>query len=952
MYGSESLSWVAKRSGAYLIRISSVNKKAAPGAYEVIVDAPRAARPEDEVRIAAQRHVVTGNDYYEARKLHQAFDEFSNAKRLWQQIGDRVQEAVATNHIGHVLSDMGDAQKALAQHKEALSISQSVNDRFEEAAALNGLGWNYYVIGENQAALNYYRQALSLRRSVGDRQGEAVVLRDIGAYYRDLGESQKSLDSLSQALSISRDIGDGQSEGGTLLVLGDIYRSLNDAGTALAFLKQALNRSREAKDAKLEIDVLSAMGDVYRSLGDTPNALAVLDRAVRQNKSLGDQRGLAQRFYDMGGLYASQGDRAGALDYYQRALSINQKVGDHRGQVKVLYTMGVILRLSHRHQQALRVLRQTLTLSRVTSDRRTEANTLYLLAQVTREQGDLRESLNLIRDALEIADSLRYSIGGQTLRASYFAAVQEYYEFYIDLLMGLHKLHPDQGFAQAALEANESARVRSLLETLTDARVAGHETAGRGSLRETSLPRILTVKEIQEQIVDDDTVLLEYALGIERSFLWAVTPDSVRVYELPGRSEVEISAKKVYQLISTHTSLPSEGSSEYGALAAARDEAYLAEADDLSRMLFGPVAEHLGSKRLLIVGQGALQYIPFEVLPAPKTSGTEKEPRLLINDHEITYLPSASALALLRREAADRKPASKAIAVIADPVFQDDDPRVRDSSDAGRLASTVKPNNPLPRLPASRWEAEEILASTPPDQRMAAFSFAANRHMAISGELAKYRIIHFATHGIINNEHPEQSAIMLSLVDEQGQQQNGSLQLRDIYNLDLPADLVVLSACNTALGKDIKGEGIVGLTQSFMSAGARGVVTSLWKVDDRATADLMARFYKNMLRDGLTPAAALRKAKVQMSREGRWRHPYYWAAFILQGDGNQNVLPLSRETDPDSYLYVIVLLPIGFAFVGVSLRRWYKKSNGKSKALTLVYQHTSAVNSSHNKSDT
>ena len=188
------------------------------------------------------------------------------------------------------------------------------------------------------------------------------------------------------------------------------------------------------------------------------------------------------------------------------------------------------------------------------------------------------------------------------------------------------------------------------------------------------------------------------------------------------------------------------------------------------------------------------------------------------------------------------------------------------------------------RLPFSRDEAKSILAMVPARSRMRALDFQASLSNALDPQLSEYRIVHFATHGLLNSEHPELSGIILSLVDEAGRPQEGFLQLHEIYNLNLPADLVVLSACQTGLGKEIKGEGLVGLTRGFMYAGAARVTASLWKVDDVATAELMRGFYRGMLAEGLPPASALRAAQVNMWRQKRWRSPYYWAAFVLQGE--------------------------------------------------------------------
>src|SRR5262249_8471085 len=320
----------------------------------------------------------------------------------------------------------------------------------------------------------------------------------------------------------------------------------------------------------------------------------------------------------------------------------------------------------------------------------------------------------------------------------------------------------------------------------------------------------------------------------------------------------------------------------------------------LGQVLIKPVSALLGKKRLLIVADGALQYIPFATLPS---SGND--PKSLIVEHEIVTLPSASSLAALRRELAGRVPAPNIVAVLADPVFENNDVRVKpddlkpptiasiqttrsgDERSVFRSAQEVGAIDAwqrFHRLIFTRREAEEIMAFSTDKTGFKALDFSANRATAISSNLSQYRIVHFATHGLLNSQHPELSGIVLSLVDERGHPQDGFLRLHDIYNLKLAADLIVLSACQTGLGKEVKGEGLVGLTRGFIYAGAPRVVASLWKVDDRATAELMKLFYQRMLSDGLRPAAALRQAQLALLQQKRWAAPHYWAGFVLQGE--------------------------------------------------------------------
>src|SRR6185436_2255960 len=249
----------------------------------------------------------------------------------------------------------------------------------------------------------------------------------------------------------------------------------------------------------------------------------------------------------------------------------------------------------------------------------------------------------------------------------------------------------------------------------------------------------------------------------------------------------------------------------------------------------------------------------------------------------------------LRRERAGRRPPAGLVAVLADPVFGRDDPRLGRGILASSQPAAGRPRglesvaqaaglDGFPRLPASRREAELILRSVPPEESLRAFGFDASRERVLAGALEPFRIVHFATHGLIHPEHPELSGIVLSLLDTHGRQRDGFLRLHEIYDLHLEADLVVLSACRTALGQEIRGEGLSGLTQGFFHAGASRVVVSLWGVDDEATAELMGRFYHGLLRQRLPPGQALRAAQLALAADSRRSSPYFWAGFTLQGE--------------------------------------------------------------------
>ena len=656
--------------------------------------------------------------------------------------------------------------------------------------------------------------------------------------------------------------------------------------------------------------------------------------------AVGDRSGEANTLNNIGLVYSELGEKQKALEYYSQSLPLSHAVGDRSGEANTLNNIGLVYSELGEKQKALEYYSQSLPLSRAVGDRSGEANTLINIAYVKATQGNLTEALTNIEASLKIIESLRTKVASPELRTSYFATVQNYYEFYIDLLMQLHKTQPKSGYDTKAFEASERSRARSLLELLQEANAdirqgvapellqkerslqqqldaqekrrievlnrPNHIPAQEAELEQqrqtliaqyqdiqtqirTTSPRYaaltqpqpLTLTQIQQQILDENTILLQYSLGKYRSYLWAVTKTSITSYELPKAADIEKVARNFRDTVTNrlYRNIPNK----------------VAEANNaLSQIILQPAAAQLGQKRLLIVGDGVLNYLPFAALSLPRKSGENANPPLIV-DHEIVLLPSASTLGILRQNYSDRQAPTRTLAILADPVFSGNDERVKNSSSATTQQAVESANPGLSRsrgdnggqfnrLKFTRQEAQIIKALVPANSRTESFDFEASRATATSPNLSQYKIIHFATHGLVNSTHPELSGVIFSLVDEKGKPLNGFLRLTDIFNLKLAANLVVLSACQTGLGQNIQGEGMVGLTRGFMYAGAQRVVVSLWSVDDEGTATLMSSFYQGMLQKGLTPAAALRAAQLELWKESKWHSPYYWAAFTLQGE--------------------------------------------------------------------
>lgn len=789
----------------------------------------------DRLWEAATRNEI-GLDLWLLGRMDEARASFEAALAIQREIGDRYGEAVSLSNLCASDLPRGRLKEAVACYDEALPRLREVKAATLLGSALTSSARALDILGEPEPALLRYQEALALVRSVGDRTGEARALNNIAVLYRKLGSFQDALESYGQALETVTALQDRRWQARVLHNLGTIYQGLGEPQEALQRYEQALALWRASGDKEGEASTLTNLGRVHSLLGDPRRALSFHEQALALQTAAGDRRGMGITRAQIGRAQAALGETDAALASFDAALGDLRTVGDSLYEAETLRSLGEVQGGAGKVDAALVSFRQALGLAQDSRIPVSEAGTLCSLARLERDLKRTAEARDHAAAAVEIVETLRTRIDDPDLRSSFAATLHEAYELLIDLLVRLHRAEPGAGLDRAALEAGERARARTLLELLAEAGVEEHGAAPIGSM------------EIQE-LLDPDTLLLSYSLGDAASHLFMVTPASLEIIDLPPRRTIEEAARRVHGRLSAYD--PAERAAD------------AAEAAELSRLLLAPVADRLGAKRLVIVADGALHYLPFGALPALSVSGGGA-PVPLSQDHEIVSLPSASALALLRREQAGRQAAPRLAAIVADPLFA--------------------PTDSFARLPASRQEAEAIAALVTTDQTRLAIGADASLDEVRGDHLAGFRTVHFATHGVIDAEHPAQSGLALSTVDSQGRPREGFLHLRDIYDMRLDAGLVVLSGCRTALGREVRGEGLSGLTQGFFHAGAARLVASLWKVEDRATAELMTRFYRAMWVEGLAPAAALSAAQLSLRQERRWRDPYFWAGFVLQGD--------------------------------------------------------------------
>ena len=928
----------------YFIRVGATESAKRRGHYTIRFVEAHAATEQDSARVDAERAYERGCELTQ-RRLPGVYDEalrtFSNALATFKTVGDRQGELHTMIEIAGIQSELGRGAESLSLAKDAERLARDVGDA-SLAPAIHRQGGAFLRLGDLPAALKAFGDAAAAAQAVGDRKFEAFAANDQATIYGRMGDAEQAIERSEYALQLMKAVGYSGIDAALWNNIGISYKNLGQFQKSLDAYAEALERLRPGRDSDARIVILNNMGNLERLLGRPAQALPLHEQALTLARQAGSRDQEARSLNTIGLTHYALGDYQSALDYHVRALAIRQETNDLAGQGASLNGQAKALHKLSESARAVDILNEALALRRRINDPYGELDSLSDLAVIERDRGNLATAIEHVRAAVNLEETLRARITSPDVRTTFRAAEEDKYELFIDLLQQAHAKDPGGGHDHEALTISERARSRVLLESLLDARVDLREgiepallererrlqkqlsdtssqlsralaRAGvdgtqalskrfddlnqqyedveadirRQSPRYAAImqPHPATAVEIQNTALDDDIVLLEFALGEERSWLFALTRDGLTSAELPPRRTIDAAARAFYDRLSARQHQRGEIPEAHQRRVAAADAALPKTGQTISEMLLAGIADRLAgewrSKRLAIVPSGSLDSLPFGALPLPGGAKTPRTAPVRLGDrHEIVTIPSASVLLALRQDTAGRQPARRSVAMFADPVFDASDPRVTQK----RLASV---RNPLTRLPFSRQEAASIAAiakAADPEGVLLATDFAASRSAVLDPAIGDYRILHIATHGIVDTERPAQTALIFSLLDERGETRDGYVRMGDIYNLRLGADLVVLSACQTALGTAFKGEGLIGLARAFMYAGAPRIVASLWEVSDVATAELMTRFYRLMLQENQRPAAALRAAQREMAKDPRWASPYFWGGFVIQGD--------------------------------------------------------------------
>jgi len=932
-HGAELVLAVAERAGEYELTVRG-GGASRPGRYAVRIDILRPATPRDRRAAAALlRHAAAAGLSGEARA-----ERLAESLAAWRELGEAALEADAARHLAEDAFRRKDRAEAAARFRDVAEAYERGGERRPAARARLSLGDTLAAQTLAEKAVAEYRIALGLAEGLDDPALEARIHHGIGRALKNQGDLQSALDHYEAALR--RFPAADRFRPYTLHELGVLLaRYLGQEPRGRRLLRSALE-AWPAESARLRAFTLNQLGQLAYERGEPEAARRHFEEALGPGAESEACDSAVTR-----ARLALVEQAEGVPDAADRRLAEAAAALGGRScpaQEATVSLLGATVAEERGDGEAARArYRRSLELYADWGDRVGQAQSLAGIARAERALGRPGPALAASGRALAILEGVRPTVLREDLRTSFFAGAQDVFDLHIGLLIA-------EGRAAEAWVVAERARAQALRDLLAEAGAGVRAAADPGLVvRERALQRRLNeleasrlgpvgetigrdaaelralggridaavaeLERVRGEIrrrdpgaaaapdpgaisldelrgaLEPGALLLEYRLGAAESHLWAVSGDAVEAFPLPARRAVEAAAREA---VTGLRSLRFQTGRNPQA------------ACELSAMLLGPVAGRLGGRALTVVPDGVLETVPFAALPDPAAgaAGCPGAPPL-VTAHAIGHLPSVATLATQRRRLAGRRPAAGWLAVIADPVYDAADERLGPAGPAGDGAAgpdRARPAGggrepappPLRRLPHAGAEAEAILAGLPAGKTLAKTGLEATREAVVDGDAGGYRILHLAAHGVLNAERPLLSFLALSRFDAGRRPVEGALYAHEVYGLDLAAELVVLSACDTALGPEVRGEALAaGLPRAFLYAGAERVLVSLWQVPDAGTGELMTGFYHHLIERGLPPAEALRQAQQGLIRAGR--RPQQWAGFVLQGDPR----PLSPFSD-------------------------------------------------------
>lgn len=896
---------------------------------ELTTAAPMDFKRAEAEQLFSQAQILraTGNsaDRVKAREIYE------KSLSLWREAEDKPNELQTLAILVYLNRVQSKRQTALELAEIVLQSPNQPEYIDYKADTLYQIAQIEFVSGELDKSIETLGKALKILPEKSAKKSNIYTYS--GFVYQSNDEFDLAEQAFNQAFENIRRFPDIYNEGQARHLSGAFYFNFNDFETALENFRIAAALREKAGNRRWQAVSITFQAISYQALKDFVKSIELLEQSLAISRELGDRENQYDATVYLARAYRETGRIAEALELYKEADKLWSEFNPPNG---LYLSLGVTHTQLGNFSEARAFLEKALLGYRKSGDIGGESLTLYRFARNAFAENKLDEAKTKIEQALQLHEYTQAKYKNLRRLTSFLDTRRRYFDLYIDVLMRLDEQRPNEGFALKALQTSEGARMRTLILQLREALKNSSQTVdlqiliemqkvqqqigeqltllakaqGNAEKKETIAPIEKTISDLNKQIeslnarlrlanpnfaaltnpptlslaemqseLDDDTVLIEYSLGEQRSYLWVVGKNSFQYFVLPKRADIDAQARNVYQTLSD-----SSGSTRTADKKSITKKDFETESAKLGQMLAIDKFANLPVKRLIFVTDGALNSIPFASLSFQNKFLSEK--------FEIVNLPSLSTLHILRQNSA--KPfAPQSLAIFADPVFADSDERIatnngkknKSQNSDTDLSATLRDFNltSLSRLPSSRTEAENITRESGIEVSLN-LGFKANRGRILNGEFDDFDILHFATHGFLNSRHPELSGLVLSLVDEKGNQQNGFLRTQDLYLLKLKPQMVVLSACQTGLGKEVENEGLIGLTRGFLANGTPRIVSTLWKVDDAASAALMSRFYRAMLKENKKPPAALQTAQNELRQIPRFSNPRFWAAFVLTGE--------------------------------------------------------------------
>lgn len=848
-----------------------------------------------------------------------ALEVDEKALDLAREIGNKKSEGALLGNIGVFYANTGELQKGLDYFYKKLAIVREIKDREGESHILMNIGAINDWMGNYKNSLKFYKQALEINREFDNPENKGLILGNIGAAYEKLSEYTKALHHHHQALEIFQKIKNKRYEAWVFMNIGALIYKLGRREEAIENLKKALRIVQEVGEKASEGMILGFIGSIYSEADESSNSLEYLTKALEISREIGDRRTETMHLGNLGSAYIELEEYEKAAEVLDQGVKLAEQVGDTLTGTELLVISGILYRESKDHRKSIECFQKTLLKGNELINPRIMWNSEWGLALTYEEMNNYNEAVKRYQNAIDIIESIRGNLETEEQKVGFLRDKIKIYEGLIKLLFKLAEKDKDltKRYVQESFNTAERAKSRVFLELLAEAKFdpttglsAKLESEEKNLQRQLTniqqrllnpkikeaereklyqelqsieskyndfilklrkkspkyaslvYPEPYTLDKVQKELLNEKTFIIEFFIGEENSFVWIISRDKILWSKsFPSKSEF-------FEKIATYQNQISQRRIKFD-FSLGKEIFDVLLKDALEQV---PVSSHL-----IIIPDGLLLRFPFEALVKEIKKST---PKYLLEDFTITYAPSASVLGeikmLQREEIRERID----LLALGNPIIKEEG-KVENAAIEYIRASGVH-LSPLPFAENEVLSISEVYKGRGKKTEVYVKEEALEE-VVKSKKAGQYKILHFATHGLIDDRVPALSGLLLA-PSKEPEGDDGFLRLNEIFNLNLNADLITLSACETALGKEVRGEGMIGLTRAFFYAGARSIVASLWMVSDQSTSKLMEDFYQNLVQ-GKKSSEALQLAKLKLlkSDDVFYNHPFFWAPFVFMG---------------------------------------------------------------------